>query len=54
MRWFRGRDACEGRAPSFGGALRLGALGAAIAVLVLISLILASIFCAFPWGMKVP
>ena len=34
--------------------LRLGLIGAAVAVLVLISLILAAIFCAFPWGMKVP
>ena len=34
--------------------LRLGPFGAAVAVFVLISLILAAIFCAFPWGMKVP
>jgi len=34
--------------------LRLGLIGAAVAVLVLISLVLAAIFCAFPWGMKVP
>jgi len=34
--------------------LRLGPFGAATAVLVLVSLILAAIFCAFPWGMKVP
>ena len=34
--------------------LRLGPFGAAVAVFVLISLILAAIFCAFPWAMKVP
>jgi len=33
---------------------RLGLLGAALAAFLLIALILASIFCAFPWGMNRP
>ena len=30
---------------------RLGSLGIAIAILVVIALILAALFCAFPWSM---
>ncbi len=30
---------------------RIGLLGAALAVFVVIALVLAAIFCAFPWGM---
>ena len=34
---------------------RLGVIGIAIAVFVLISLILSAFFCAFPWSMcKLP
>jgi hypothetical protein len=33
------------------GKSRLGPLGIAIAVLVVVSIILAALFCAFPWEM---
>lgn len=32
---------------------RLGPVGIAVAIFVLIALILAAFFCAFPWGMTV-
>jgi hypothetical protein len=32
-------------------AERLGPCGVAVAVFVLVSLVLAMFFCAFPWGM---
>jgi hypothetical protein len=34
-----------------GRKLRLGALGIAVAVFVLVALGLSLIFCAFPWGL---
>ncbi len=33
------------------GSSRVGPFGVAVAVLVVVALVLAAIFCAFPWAM---
>jgi hypothetical protein len=46
-----GLEAPHGEPPRGARTRRLGPLGIALAILVLISIVLAAFYCTFPWSM---